>query len=154
MKRPSKLENMMKIAEVVAERTHDAERQVGSVLVSNQSGAIKATGYNGFVRGANDSKLPNTRPDKHKVIVHSEENLIANCARHGISMDDCTVICTLSPCIKCMRLLFQCGITRVIVKTKYKDFEDLKKMDDIEIVESLTDEGLIELIYKAKVINE
>ena len=150
MERPSKLSNYMKQAEVVAERSHDSETIVGSILVSNKSGAVKATGYNGFVRGAEDKNLPNTRPDKHKYMVHSEENLVANCAKHGISMDDCSLICTHSPCVKCMRLLFQCGITRVIVRTKYKDYEALTQMADIEITEKNTDEGFFELIYSNK----
>lgn len=138
------------MAEVVAKRSHDSQTIVGSVLVSNQSGAVLATGYNGFVRGAKDKFLPTTRPEKYKFIVHSEENLVANCAKHGISMNDCTLICTLSPCTKCMRLLFQCGITRVIVKNKYKDFEDLKQMGDITVEERQTPEGYFELLYIAK----
>jgi len=148
MQRQSKIENYMEMAEVVAKRSHDAETVVGSVLVSNKSGAILATGFNGFVRGAKDKNLPNIRPEKYKFIVHSEENLVANCAKHGISMEDCTLVCTMSPCVKCMRLLFQCGITKVIVKKKYKDYEDLKKMGDIEIEERQTEEGFFELTYK------
>lgn len=140
----------MEQAEVVAKRSHDAETIVGSILVSNKSGAVLATGFNGFVRGTNDKLLPRTRPDKHKFMVHSEENLVANCAKHGISMDDCTLICTHSPCIKCMRLIFQCGITRVIIKNKYRDFESLKLMEDIHIEESQTPEGYFELTYVVK----
>lgn len=150
MERPSKLSNYMEQAEVVAKRSHDAETIVGSILVSNKSGAVLATGFNGFVRGTNDKLLPRTRPDKHKFMVHSEENLVANCAKHGISMDDCTLICTHSPCIKCMRLIFQCGITRVIIKNKYRDFESLKLMEDIHIEESQTPEGYFELTYVVK----
>jgi len=49
-----------------------------------------------------------------------------------------------------MRLLYQSGIKRVIVREKYRDFEELKKMMDIEIVESTTDEGYIELNYRPR----
>lgn len=150
MKRPTLLESMMEMAEVVAKRSHDSETKVGAVLMSNKSKAMMATGFNGFVRGAPDKQLPTTRPDKYKFIVHSEENLVANCARHGISMDDCTLVCTHSPCVKCMRLIFQCGITQVVVKEKYRDFEELKKMQDIEIEETKTDEGFFLLKYKVK----
>ncbi len=149
-KRPSKYETYMELAETVAKRSHDAETVVGSILVSQTSGAVLATGFNGFVRGANDVKLPNTRPEKYKFIVHSEENLVANCAKHGISMNDCYLFCTHSPCVKCMRLIFQCGITKVVVKTKYRDFDELKKMEDIEIEESITAEGYFELTYKIR----
>src|SRR5258708_4938896 len=104
----------MDMAEVVSMRSHDAETKVGAVLVNNKSGAILATGFNGFVRGACDSELPTTRPQKYEFILHAETNLMANCARHGISMEDCTLISTLSPCKQCMRLMINCGITMVI----------------------------------------
>lgn len=131
--RQSKQANYMEHACVAAKRSHDAETQVGAVLVNNASGAVIATGFNGFVRGAPDAVLPNTRPDKYEYIVHAEENLVANCARHGISMDNCTVYCTLSPCKGCMRLLYNCGVTKVIVKELYRDFEEIRSMKDIDV---------------------
>jgi dCMP deaminase len=146
--RPSKLKTAMDIAYTVSLRSHDAETKVGSVLVNNHSGAIIATGCNGFVRNAPDKDLPTTRPDKYAVIVHSEVNLIANCAYNGISTKDCTVICTLSPCISCMRLLYQCGITTVVCKEKYKDYNTITQMKDIKVVESVTPEGYFELKYE------
>ncbi len=148
--RPSKLQTYMDVAEAVSKRSHDAETQVGSVLVNNKTGAIMATGCNGFVRGADDSKLPTTRPDKYPYIVHSEQNLIANCARHGISMEDTTLVCTLTPCVNCMRILWQCGITRVIAKQKYRDFDGVCKMADIRIDVSDTTEGFHELKYSVE----
>ncbi len=131
--RQSKVENYMEHACVAAKRSHDDETKVGAVLVNNESGAILATGFNGFVRNAPDAVLPTTRPDKYEYIVHAEQNLIANCARHGISMDNCTVYCTLSPCKVCMRLLYNCGITKVIVKELYKDFQEIREMKDIDV---------------------
>jgi dCMP deaminase len=147
--RPSKWQTVMTIAKTVAQRSHDAETQVGVVLVNNQTGAIIATGCNGFVRNAPDDILPNTRPDKYNYIVHGEVNLVANCAYHGISMKDCTIVCTHSPCVTCMRLLYQAGITRVICETKYRDFENLQKMHDIAIKSTNIDE-LIMLEYEVK----
>ena len=138
----------MDMADKKAERSHDAETKVGCILINNESEAEIAMGYNGFVRGASDKDLPNKRPDKYQYMVHAEQNLMANCARHGISMENCTVVCTMSPCVTCMRLLFQAGITRVIVKEKYRDFEKLKKMKDLEIEEKQTPEGFWELRYK------
>ena len=131
--RISKFEMYMEMARVAAKRSHDAETQVGAVLVNNTTGAVLATGCNGFVRGARDNELPNTRPEKYKYMVHAEENLVANCARHGISMDNCTLYCTMSPCVKCMRLLWQCGITSIIVENLYRDVEDIQAMDDIKL---------------------
>jgi dCMP deaminase len=123
----------MDVAEVIAERSHDAETKVGAVLVHAESGAILSTGYNGFVRGANDKGLPNKRPDKYEYILHAEDNLIANAARHGISMEGSLLVCTMSPCKHCMRMLVNCGITKVIAKELYKDFDDILKMQDIKV---------------------
>lgn len=147
--RKSKLERYMLLAQDAAEGSHDEDTQVGAILVKNSSGAVIATGCNGFVRGADDKNLPSTRPDKYPYMVHSETNLVANCAKHGISMDDCVVVITHTPCVNCMRLLWQCGITEVIAKQKYKDFDSLLQMEDLKIEEEATAEGFVRLIYSA-----
>lgn len=146
--RPSKNQNYMDIAQTIAERSHDAQTKVGAVLVNNVSGAIVATGYNGFVRGAPDDKLPTTRPEKYEYILHAEQNLIANSARHGISMDNCSLVCTLSPCKLCMRMLLNCGITKVIAKDLYKDFNDILQMQDIKVEVEQKEDGFYHISYK------
>jgi dCMP deaminase len=140
----------MDMASTASERSHDSETKVGAVLVHNDNGAVIATGFNGFVRQADDSELPTTRPGKYEFIVHSEENLIYNCARLGISMNNCTLVCTLSPCRKCMRALWQCGITTVIAKEKYRDFDEVLAMKDIGITEETMEEGFVRLTYVPK----
>jgi dCMP deaminase len=146
--RPSKNQNYMDIATVIAQRSHDAETKVGAVLVNNNSGAIIATGFNGFVRGADDAILPNTRPDKYEYIVHAEQNLICNSAKHGISMNNCSLICTLSPCKLCMRMLLNCGITKVIAKDLYKDFDEILQMQDIKVECKKEEDGFYHIAYK------
>lgn len=138
----------MDIAEVIAKRSHDSETKVGAVLVNNNSGAIIATGYNGFVRGADDTILPSTRPDKYEYIVHAEQNLICNSAKHGISMNSCSLICTLSPCKLCMRMLLNCGITKVIAKELYRDFDSILEMKDIKVEVAQEADGFYHIIYK------
>jgi dCMP deaminase len=148
--RPSKLQNYMDIAETVALRSHDSETKVGALLVNNRSGAIIATGYNGFIKGADDASLPSTRPEKYEYILHAEMNLLTNCARHGISMDDCYLVSTLSPCKLCMRLMVNSGITKVVAKSLYRDFEDILKMSDVQVTASLTENGFYELTYQVQ----
>ena len=139
----------MEIAETVAKRSHDAETKVGALLVNNKSGAIIATGYNGFIKGANDAILPNTRPEKYEYILHAEMNLLTNCARHGISMDDCFLVCTLSPCKLCMRLMINSGVNLVIAKDLYRDFEQILTMEDALVQVCKTPEGFNEIRYGA-----
>jgi dCMP deaminase len=138
----------MDIASVIAQRSHDAETKVGAVLVNNGSGAIIATGFNGFVRGADDNALPTTRPQKYEYIVHAEQNLICNSAKHGISMDNCSLVCTLSPCKLCMRMLLNCGITKVIAKDLYKDFNEILEMKDIKVTVQKEEDGFYHIEYQ------
>ncbi len=145
--RPSKTQNYMDVASTIAKRSHDAETKVGAILVKNDSGAIIATGYNGFVRGANDSALPNTRPDKYEYIVHAEQNLICNSAKEGISMNNCFLVCTLSPCKLCMRMLLNCGITKVIAKDLYKDFNEILQMQDVKVEAKQEEDGFWHITY-------
>lgn len=126
-----KILNYHKQAATIAEMSPDAETQVGALLIHSKTGAVISQGFNGFVRKAPDHKLPKTRPDKYIYMVHAETNLIYNCARHGISTDECFVYSTLSPCINCCRALYQCGIKTVIFKDKYRDFDKQSEMQDL-----------------------
>lgn len=137
----------MEIASTVAMRSHDAQTQVGALLVNNKSQAILATGFNGFIKGAKDAELPNTRPEKYEYILHAEENLLTNCGRHGISMDDCYLICTLSPCKHCMRLMINSGITKVVTKALYSDFQEILKMRDVQVDCRMNEDGFYEITY-------
>ncbi len=128
----NKILNYAKQAEVVAESSPDEQTKVGALLINSKTGAVLGSGYNGFIRGAPDDKLPKTRPDKYPYMVHAETNLIYNCARHGISTDECWVYCTLSPCVNCLRCLYQCGITVVVFKEKYRDFDTQAAMMDMK----------------------
>ncbi len=145
-KRPSKNKYWMGIAEAVSLRSHDIETKVGAILVKNDTGMIVATGHNGFVRGAPDNLLPKHRPNKYEYMVHAEENLLAHAAKSGISIDNCTLIITLSPCQKCLRLMWQAGITKVICRDLYRDH--CVDMIDLNITETKTKEGYFELNYE------
>lgn len=135
-----KLDNYYKQAVTIADMSPDEQTKVGALLINGKTGAVLGSGYNGFIRGACDHKLPKTRPDKYPYMVHAEANLLCNSARHGISTDDCFVFCTLSPCVNCLRLLYQAGISVVYFKDKYSDFDTNLNMLDIEI--SLTQESI------------
>lgn len=129
----SKLNNYYERALAVSKPSHDEQTKVGAILIKKDSGAVIASGYNGFVRGAPDNVLPKTRPEKYKYIVHAEQNLIFNCARHGISTKECAVFCTLSPCKDCTRAMYQSGIDTIYFKDKYKDFEQQISLGDLSV---------------------
>lgn len=128
-----KMLSYIKRAITVSENSPDAETQVGSVLVSKETMSVISEGYNGFCRKCDDDKLPKTRPDKHKFILHAESNLITNCAINGIRTLNCFVVQTHSPCINCMRLLYQAGITEVYFKEEYKTTKDMEQLGDLKL---------------------
>ena len=144
----NKLEWKMGFAEQAAKKSHDAETQVGAALFNIKDGSLISIGYNGFVRGADDSKLPTTRPDKYKFIIHAESNLIVNCARNGHSMKDSELFCTMSPCVQCMRLLWQAGVRTVYCKELYRDFHEIFEMKDITLTVDKVYPGYYKIIYK------
>lgn len=117
-----------------ASASPDPSTKVGALLIHGDSGAVICEGYNGFIRGAEDHLIPTTRPEKYDYIIHAEMNLICNAVRHGISTDKCVLFCTISPCIKCMRAIYQTGITQVYVKGFYSDFEKCSSMADLTLM--------------------
>jgi dCMP deaminase len=140
----------MDLAEVIAKRSHDSETKVGSILVRASNNTLVSTGFNGFIAGTQDELLPNTRPEKYEYILHSELNLISNCAKNGISTDGCYVVCTMSPCTQCTRLLFNAGIHKVIAKQLYKDFNKVLEMRDIVVEAIQESDGFWHISYKVE----
>lgn len=112
--RPSWDEYFIKIAEVVATRSIDAETQVGCVITKNNH--IVSTGYNGFPSGIDEESLPNTRPGKYPLIIHAEANAIAH---SKCDLEGATAYVTISPCQDCAKLLIASGIKRVVFKEVY-----------------------------------
>jgi len=148
--RPSKYQTAMTIAEAVSGRSHDTETQVGCVLIKKDTGAIVATGYNGFIRQAPDDILANKGPDKYEYMIHAEQNMIFNCASQGIAMKDCILVCTLSPCLVCTRYLWQCGIREVICKELYKDSANICAMKDLDVAINNGPDGFYTITYSEK----
>lgn len=128
-----KILSYLKRAQVVAENSPDAETKVGSVLVSKKTHSVISEGYNGFIRGADDDKLPKTRPEKYDYVIHAEENLICNAARNGVRVDDCFVVQTISPCVKCARLLYQAGVDTVFYGEWYKGSDKVSELGDLKL---------------------
>jgi len=107
------------IVEVVKERSKDAETKVGCVIV-DKNNRILSTGYNSFPSGCDDSKLPDTRPDKYPYMVHAEINalLYAKTDLHGASL-----YCNISPCSDCAKAIVTAGVTKVYFLEPYTTFQ-------------------------------
>jgi dCMP deaminase len=130
-----KLETYMEMARAMSKLSPDSETKVGAIMLS-ENGRVVAASFNGFARGADDSSLPNTRPDKYQYIQHAERNMLYNCAFEGIRTKETTIICTLSPCLECVRACFQSGVRTIVFDELYHRFPDTDfytNLEDIEI---------------------
>lgn len=92
--------------------TCTARAKVGAVLVSRDNRVI-AAGYNGAPHGQVhcDDTACDLDADGHcKRAIHAEENVILQCAAHGISTKDSVIYVTHKPCERCSRRLLQAGV--------------------------------------------
>lgn len=91
-------------------RSPDGSTQCGCILV-DKFGRVVGQGYNGYPRGVDDNKMPQTRPEKYPPILHSEENAILNATGN---LEDATAYITGPPCTHCWAHIIQKGIQRVV----------------------------------------
>ena len=119
----------MNIAFLVAERSTCLRRKVGAVAVKDRR--ILATGYNGAPTnlahcleiGCLREKLGVPSGQRHEICrgLHAEQNVIIQCAVHGVSMKDAEIYCTTQPCLICSKMLINCGVTSISYAQAYPD---------------------------------
>ncbi len=104
----------MNLAQQVALRSKDRSTKVGCVVVGPDN-EIRATGYNSFPRGINDT-VPerHERPEKYLWTEHAERNAIYAAARVGTPLKGCRAYTALFPCMDCARALVQVGVVEII----------------------------------------
>jgi len=103
-----------------SKNSHDAQTKCGCVLVKDKTSI--STGYNGFIRDIDDNVLPRVRPDKYPFMIHAEANAIYNSVRLGRNTLESTAYITGPPCLACLQMLYQCGITSV----KFTDISNIR----------------------------
>lgn len=125
-----------RICKVVADRSTCLRSQVGALIVKD--GRIVSMGYNGPASG-----MPTcTQPDEFQSSlyqealestgrecegpgctrsIHAETNAIAFAAKAGVSVEGCTLYCTMSPCINCAKVIVNSGIKEVKYLEEYRD---------------------------------
>lgn len=128
------LHHAMKACEAVSTSSIDPKTQVGAALVNPNNGIIVGLGYNGSVRGTDDSVIPLYDDDKHEYMIHAEMNAIASCVMQGANIIGCVLVCTHTPCTSCARFLMQCGITEIYAKTIHNSFHKTINMKDIWVL--------------------
>ena len=131
MNRPSWKQYFKNIVEITASRSPCNRLQVGCILVKDNR--IISQGYNGFLPGApHDSIVVNGH---EQATVHAEQNAITDCAKRGVSCDQCDVYITHYPCVNCMKILCAAGCKNIFYINDYKNdplVENFKKISNIE----------------------
>lgn len=104
----------MELARLVATWSKDPSTKTGAIVVGPDR-EIRATGYNGLVRGVDDSKPERMeRPTKYDFFEHAERNAIYNACLTGTSLKGCIMYATHPPCTDCARAIIQAGIKIVV----------------------------------------
>ena len=114
-------------------KSHDPETQCGCVIVNPLDNTTVAHGYNGFVRGVDNSKLPNTRPDKYPFMIHAEANAIVQAAKNGVKVDGSEIHVTASPCYNCFKLIANAGIKIIYYDELYRDERIIERAKEVSI---------------------
>ncbi len=117
-------------AMIASFKSKDPSTKVGAVFVDGQNHQI-TMGYNGFVAGLDESKLPwgkdksvDLEHQKYGYVVHAEANAILHAPR---SLSGSKAYVTLFPCHECAKLLASSKVSEVIfLSDKHKDTSSTK----------------------------
>lgn len=112
----------LEMAQDIAGWSKDPSTKVGAVMVRDRR--LVCTGYNGLPSAvADDPAVLHDRERKYRLIVHAEENCVAQAAKFGTSLDGATCYTwPLFPCSKCGVLMAQAGVKRVV--SLHESFEN------------------------------
>ena len=127
--RPSYDEYFMEMAEVVSKRSTCMRRKVGAILVKDKH--ILSTGYNGAPKGLKHcsevgclrKELDVPSGERHELCrgLHAEQNAIIQAAVFGTSIKDSVLYCTNTPCVVCVKMLINAGVTEIVYTGDYPD---------------------------------
>jgi dCMP deaminase len=155
--RPTKYTYYLTMAYIASQASFDPSSKCGSIIVS-KDGRILSTGYNGPIKNSIDEEIPLVRPDKYCHFIHSEENAIL--AYNGSYQDiaGSTIYITGRPCHRCLRMIIQKGITKIVYSQNNTMVVDQSDMDaqvimlrhhpEVEIVEIMDNSDVQSLLAK------
>jgi dCMP deaminase len=119
----------MRIANLISQQSYAEDRKVGAIIVKDDN--IIAFSYNGTPRGTDNDTQANE-------VLHAEAQAIAKVARSNLSAMGTTLYCTLAPCIDCAKLIYACGISRVVYRDPYKCDRGIKFLKEHGVILNTT----------------
>ncbi len=119
----------MDFARLAQSRSSCLRRKVGAVIIKDRM--VLATGYNGAPKGVVHceqagcirQELGVPSGQRHELCrgLHAEQNAIIQAAYHGVSICGATLYCTVRPCVICVKMIINAGITQVNFLGHYDD---------------------------------
>jgi len=111
---------------LIAQGSIDPPTKQGAVWVSKENKPL-SEGYNGPIRGIDDTKFPLNRPDKYYGMIHSEINCLLFYNGSDYQIEDSTIYITGIPCHVCLKIMIQKGVKKIIygcIRFKAADEEE------------------------------
>lgn len=130
-------------------KSKDQSTKIGCIVV-DEAHSIRATGFNGFPRGIDDTNPQfHERPTKYQVTEHAERNAIFDAARAGVSLEGCTMYLAHDPvrgiCTGCARGIIQSGIKKLVgPRNKYSGKKTMEMSHDLDLAYHLLQEAGVE----------
>lgn len=119
MSRPDWDTYFKEIVLVTSKRSPCERLHVGCLLVKDNR--IISQGYNGFLPGFPHKSI--VRDDHEQATIHAEQNALCDCAKRGVSSNECIAYITHYPCLICCRLLIASGIKEIRYINDYRNDE-------------------------------
>lgn len=115
--RPSWDEYFKGIVSLTVMRSSCERLKVGCLFVKDNR--IIAQGYNGYISGCQHKMIVK---DNHNIAtIHAEQNTISDCAKRGVSCNECIAYISHYPCYNCMKLMVSSGIIKIKYINDYKN---------------------------------
>lgn len=124
MNRPTWNDYFKNLVILTSTRSPCQRLQVGCLLVKENR--IISQGYNGFLPGCPHQSI--IKNNHEQATVHAEQNAVSDCAKRGVSCNDCDAYITHYPCINCMKILCASGIKQIYYIDDYNNDENVEKL--------------------------
>lgn len=118
----------LEIAKLVGSRSTCDRGYTGCVITKDKQ--ILSTGYAGSPSGLpHCDEIGHEMKNDHCIrTTHSEINAICQAAKNGVSINNGTLYCTMTPCYACAKAIINVGIKNIYVEYDYHASKKTKKL--------------------------
>lgn len=135
-------EYYLNLCDAISLRSKDPKTQVGAVIVRPNHTPV-SFGYNGFEAGALENDELWTPGEKHKHVIHAEENAITH--SYGEDLKDCTIYCPRIPCHRCATKIVAHRFSKVVFNYNRQVIRGINREYRLDDTRALFDYWKVEL---------